>query len=99
MLGDVTVGRKSELQQLLDVVRSASGGSGRTIFITGFAGMGKSVLVDNFKKAVHDLSSEAHPTLASGDCDPGSGDHDAYEPFKKSCVTWQSQKARKESPS
>jgi tetratricopeptide (TPR) repeat protein len=83
MLDDAMIGRRSELEHLLEVVRSASGTGGRAVFVEGFAGMGKTVLLANFKEAIRGLSGEARPIVASGFCDPGSGNHDAYEPFKE----------------
>src|ERR1700722_8776528 len=73
------VGREAQLEQLRSSLRSALSGDRKTVFVTGEAGIGKTMLMDEFK----DTAREEWPELqvASGQCVEGHGGHEPYYPF------------------
>ncbi len=74
-----TVGRESELRRLAGLLAEVSEGRGKTCFITGEAGSGKSTLVAEFVQ--RSLDSREDVVVAIGSCDAHVGIGDPYLPF------------------
>jgi DNA-binding SARP family transcriptional activator/predicted ATPase len=75
------VARERELARLDEHLRLALEGHGRTLFVTGEAGQGKSALVHAFSQGAQDT----HPELVvcSGYCNAYTGIGDPYLPFRE----------------
>jgi len=75
------VGRAPEIARLTGFLDEAMSGAGRSCFVTGDPGAGKSSLLSEFIR----LARERHPDLvvALGDCNPQTGTGDAYLPFRE----------------
>jgi len=75
------VGRTRELARLGGYLDEAMGGAGRSCFVTGEPGTGKSTLIAEFGL----LARKRYPDLflAVGDCNPQTGTDDAYLPFRE----------------
>jgi DNA-binding winged helix-turn-helix (wHTH) protein len=73
------VGRESEKKRLTEHFQRMLGGSGKLVFLTGEAGIGKSSLAENFMRSVRHL----HPgvMLATGRAVEQYGTGEAYLPF------------------
>ena len=77
----VFVGRERELARLQELLEIALTGEGRTIFVTGGPGRGKTVLLSEFVRQ----AMEAQPDLlvANGSCSALAGIGDVYLPFRE----------------
>jgi len=73
------VGREKDVAHLEGLLRKASSGSGRLVFITGETGIGKTTLADEFRQRTR----QQYPTLflARGRCVEQYGTGEAYLPF------------------
>jgi tetratricopeptide (TPR) repeat protein len=73
------VGRELEMTRLEEVLRRASAGSGRLVFITGEPGIGKTTLADEFMRRAR----KQNPCLflSRGRCVEQYGTGEAYLPF------------------
>ncbi|HEY3027867.1 MAG TPA: protein kinase [Pyrinomonadaceae bacterium] len=73
------VGRELEMTRLEELLRRASTGSGRLVFITGEPGIGKTMLADEFMRR----SRKQYPCLflSRGRCVEQYGTGEAYLPF------------------
>ncbi|HEU4558747.1 MAG TPA: AAA family ATPase [Longimicrobium sp.] len=73
------VGREAELARMRRLWDAARAGQARFCFVTGEAGSGKSTLA----RAFTERAREDDPTTitAVGNCDPQTGESDAYLPF------------------
>jgi predicted ATPase len=78
---EVFVAREGELAQLTSSLELAIAGEGRFAFIAGVAGSGKSALMRQFGRLVH----ETHPDLlvAFGHCNALTGFSDPFHPFRQ----------------
>jgi tetratricopeptide (TPR) repeat protein len=82
-VGTKVVGRDAQIEALLGALREAAEGRGRTLFLVGQTGMGKSSVVREVERR-SDAATEPGPVrnarYATGECSP---DHelDAYQPF------------------
>jgi DNA-binding winged helix-turn-helix (wHTH) protein/tetratricopeptide (TPR) repeat protein len=72
------VGREGALAQLCDALKKALEGQRQIIFINGEAGIGKTTLVDVFRKSA---AWGANLRFASGQCVEGFGGKEAYYPI------------------
>ncbi|HEY4640574.1 MAG TPA: AAA family ATPase [Thermoanaerobaculia bacterium] len=79
MLMKTTVGREHELQRMERLFAEVAGGAGRTCFISGEAGSGKSTLVQEFVARALDARDDV--IVAIGSCDAQIGIGDPYLPF------------------
>jgi len=77
MATKATVGRESELQRMEGLLAEAMAGTGRTCFISGEAGSGKSTLVQEFSARA--LASRDDIVIAMGSCDAQIGIGDPYQ--------------------
>jgi len=77
----VFVARERELARLDEHLRRALEGHGRTLFVTGEAGQGKSALVHAFAQAAQDACPEL--VVCSGYCNAYTGIGDPYLPFRE----------------
>jgi DNA-binding SARP family transcriptional activator/predicted ATPase len=77
----VFVARQSELAQLEATFERAAGGQGRTIFITGEAGSGKSALLAEFTRRIQVNRSDL--VVTSANCNAHTGAGDPYLPFRE----------------
>lgn len=76
----IFVGRKDELKRLHRHLQKAVSGQGRVVFITGGAGRGKTVLLEEFARQV---VSRHQALVARGICNAYSGAGDPYLPFRQ----------------
>lgn len=72
-------GRKAELEKLGEALADTLAGHGRTVFVEGDAGSGKSALIEAFVGNAQSQSETVLATLAT--CDSQTGQSDAYLPF------------------
>ncbi|MEO8594870.1 MAG: AAA family ATPase [Candidatus Solibacter sp.] len=72
------VGRDGALARLEDSLRIASTGQRQIVFVTGEAGIGKTMLIDMFQHRVHD---RPNARIARGQCIEGFGGIEAYYPM------------------
>jgi hypothetical protein len=75
------VGRAEQLEQLFDAARSATRGSGATVFIAGDLGSGKQTLLDEFETRIRRDGDLSDLFFAKGVCDRTHDADNAYEPF------------------
>jgi tetratricopeptide (TPR) repeat protein len=80
---DPPIGRETHLRVLLGAVPGPQDGLGAVIFVEGLAGMGKSTLVNAFRRVVDAAPEYDHVEVAIAKCDAAVGREDAYEPFKE----------------
>ncbi len=73
------IGRESELNHLDQLLESVLKGEGKTAFIIGDAGSGKSTLVEHFIRRGQSKSDKLLATMTT--CDSQTGQSDAYLPF------------------
>jgi predicted ATPase len=76
--GDQLVGRRDELDQLLDSYDSLQTRGGHAMLVTGESGVGKSTLIDQFLSAL--ASRDDEPITAQGECDRDTSQ--AYSVFR-----------------
>ncbi|HJW92780.1 MAG TPA: ATP-binding protein, partial [Thermoanaerobaculia bacterium] len=69
-----TVGREHELQRMERLFAEVAGGAGRTCFISGEAGSGKSTLVQEFVARALDARDDVIVAIGSCDAQIGIGD-------------------------
>jgi tetratricopeptide (TPR) repeat protein len=81
------VGRKAELEQLLAALRSAAGGKGSTIFLSGEAGLGKQALLDEIARRAEADPELAKTAFVTGTCQREHEGQNAYEPFAEILVS------------
>jgi len=76
----VFIGREEELSRLDGILKKALAGWGQVAFVTGEAGQGKTILLNEFARR----AQEAQPKLivANGICDVYTGVGDPYLPFR-----------------
>lgn len=77
----VFVAREAELGQLNKHLELVSNGQGRVVFITGEAGSGKTVLVQEFTQRA--LEAKEELIVATGYCNAFTGIGDPYLPFRE----------------
>ena len=77
----VFVARERELARLDEHLRLALEGHGRTLFVTGEVGQGKSALVHAFARGAQDTYTEL--VVCSGYCNAYTGIGDPYLPFRE----------------
>jgi tetratricopeptide (TPR) repeat protein len=77
------IGRDQEFRRLHELWQQACNGQGKTVFITGEAGMGKSTLVEAFlsRIAAESPTNGTLPQIATGGCSQQFGREEAYLPF------------------
>ena len=75
------VGRERNLSQLLDVVRAAAAGRGRTVFVSGEIGVGKKALLYGLEASVAYDPELAATFFARGNCDAYHDRNIIFEPF------------------
>jgi DNA-binding SARP family transcriptional activator len=75
------VARERELDQLDEYLKGALAGHGRVIFVTGEAGTGKTVLVQEFARRAQ--AEHADLVAATGNCNAYTGVGDPYLPFRE----------------
>jgi predicted ATPase len=75
------VGRTRELDRLGGFLDKAMAGAGRSCFVTGEPGAGKSTLIAEFGRRARERYPDL--VLAAGDCNPQTGTDDAYLPFRE----------------
>lgn len=73
------VGRDPELKELHDRLQHAMSGRRQVVFITGEAGIGKTALVDEFRRKV--AATALSVRIARGQCVEGYGGKEAYYPM------------------
>jgi serine/threonine protein kinase/tetratricopeptide (TPR) repeat protein len=73
------VGRESEIRKLESLLQQVIEGTGRTVFITGEPGIGKTSLSDEFLRRARKL--QITPLIARGRCVEQYGTGEAYLPF------------------
>ncbi len=93
------VGRGPELEQLLELLRSAAAGKGGTVFLSGDAGMGKQALLGEVARRAADDAELAATVLLTGRCQREHEGQNPYEPFAEILValvaTGPAEKARR----
>jgi DNA-binding winged helix-turn-helix (wHTH) protein len=72
------VGRDGALAQLEDCLNTASAGRRQIVFVTGEAGISKTMLIDMFQRCVH---RQPDIRIARGQCIEGFGGIEAYYPM------------------
>ena len=72
------VGREEALAQIEDCLNKASTGQRQIVFVTGEAGIGKTMLIDQFQQQVH---RQPNVRIARGQCIEGFGGIEAYYPM------------------
>jgi hypothetical protein len=75
------VGRDSELEELIAILRRARQGAGTARFITGELGAGKQAVVEELERRALDDPSLAEGFFAKAMCSREHGGESAYEPF------------------
>lgn len=75
------VARQRELSQLLDVLRAAAAGRGRTVFVTGAVGAGKQALLDGLEASAATDPELAATFFTKGNCDHYRKGQVIFEPF------------------
>jgi predicted ATPase len=80
---NVTISRERELLLPTRQVLRAEAGHGGVALVEGLVGMGKSTLMDAFRRSLTSEGSQHVVTIATGYCYEVSGGNDAYEPFKE----------------
>ncbi len=73
--------RQRELSQLLDVLRAAAAGRGRTMFVTGEVGAGKQALLDGLEASAATDPELAATFFTKGNCDHYRKGQVIFEPF------------------
>jgi len=77
----VFVGREREMSRLDGFLARALGGEGRTIFVTGGPGRGKTALLSEFARRA--MENQPDLLVANGSCSALTGVGDAYLPFRE----------------
>ncbi|MGA8728977.1 MAG: AAA family ATPase [Terracidiphilus sp.] len=73
------VGREGDLVRLQELAEAAANGQRQLVFLTGGAGIGKTALVDAFRKALNASSPQA--SIFYGHCVEGLSEKEDYYPF------------------
>lgn len=76
------IGRDAEIEKLRGIFNDAMAGNGRTVLLSGPAGIGKSRMVEELAK----WAAEAGATFVSGTCSPTSRS-EPYQPFRQALRT------------
>ena len=77
-LSSKLIGRSGELHTLLGCLENSSKGQAQIVFVTGEPGIGKTALVDEFRRKAS--ASRAELRVAGGQCTEGYGGTEAYYP-------------------
>ncbi|MGD9405823.1 MAG: AAA family ATPase, partial [Anaerolineae bacterium] len=77
----VFVGREREMSRLDGFLARALGSEGRTIFVTGGPGRGKTALLSEFARQA--MENQPDLLVANGSCSALTGVGDAYLPFRE----------------